>query len=138
LGIVLYELLSGKLPFSADYDQAVIYRILNEVPKPVSAHQPDIPENLQSILAQCLEKDRDKRYQSIEELLSDLRSLHKSDNVPGQAYAGTAGFKKLAKPVVWIPSFITLTFLVISLVWLLGSSPVLPFEERDWVSDYGF
>ncbi|MBN1504826.1 MAG: protein kinase [Candidatus Eisenbacteria bacterium] len=72
LGVVLYEMLSGKLPFNADYEQALVYSILNEEPKPLAEFRPDVPEALQQVVSRALEKDREKRYQDVEEFLHDL------------------------------------------------------------------
>ncbi|MFB0565689.1 MAG: protein kinase [Candidatus Aminicenantaceae bacterium] len=75
LGVVLYEIFGGQLPFKGEHDQAVVYSILNEKPKPVTDLQPEIPKALEQIVGRALEKNPDKRYQQIEELLDDLRSI---------------------------------------------------------------
>jgi len=75
LGVILYEMLTERLPFEGEYEQAVIYSILNEPPKPVSDLHSDVPAPLDQILSRALEKDPDKRYQHIKELLDDLDSL---------------------------------------------------------------
>jgi serine/threonine protein kinase len=72
LGVVLYEMLSGKPPFPQQYEQAVIYAILNEKPEPVGSLRGDIPPSLQSVLGKMLEKDPARRYQHSSELLYDL------------------------------------------------------------------
>lgn len=72
LGVVLYELVTGQLPFKGDYDQAVIYSILNEEPRPISDLNPRIPQGFQEIISRCLEKDPASRYQSVGELENDL------------------------------------------------------------------
>ncbi len=72
LGVVLYEMLSGKLPFNADYEQALVYSVLNEEPEPLSSLRDDVPPALQHVVSRALEKDRDKRYQNVEEFLHDL------------------------------------------------------------------
>lgn len=133
LGMVLYELLSGSLPFKADYDQAVIYRILNEVHKPLTDQNPSIPVELSEIVDKCLQKNRDNRYQSIDEAIADLRTLISSGEETASFSAASSGIHILKKPVVLVPSFITIGLIAVSLFLLLGSSPVLPFEERDWV-----
>jgi TolB-like protein/predicted Ser/Thr protein kinase len=75
LGVVLYEMLTGELPFQGEHDQAVIHSILKEAPRPMSGLRPGIPEPLEQVVGKALEKDRDRRYQSADELLNDLRSL---------------------------------------------------------------
>jgi TolB-like protein/Tfp pilus assembly protein PilF/predicted Ser/Thr protein kinase len=74
-GVVLYEMLSGRLPFRGEHDQAVIHSILKEPPKPMSDVRPGVPEPLEQVVGKSLEKELDKRYQSMDELLYDLKSL---------------------------------------------------------------
>lgn len=82
LGIVLFEMLTGQLPFQGNFDQAIIYSILHEKPKSLRKINPEIPEELEQIILQCLEKDRKKRVQSAEELLSQLKAIKKNSFVP--------------------------------------------------------
>ncbi|RMD99194.1 MAG: serine/threonine protein kinase, partial [Calditrichaeota bacterium] len=65
LGVVLYEMLSGQLPFKGDYEQAVIYSILNEAPKPLTALRSGLPVMLDAIVAKALAKDPEIRYQHV-------------------------------------------------------------------------
>jgi serine/threonine protein kinase len=69
-GVVLYEMLTGKLPFKGDYDQAVIYSILNEDPE-----LENISPKLNSIILKALAKNPEERYQSVNEMLNDLVEL---------------------------------------------------------------
>jgi len=73
LGAVLYEMLTGKLPFKSHHDQAVIYSILNEDPEPITSIRKDIPKNIEQIVQKALEKDKTQRYRNINELLKDLK-----------------------------------------------------------------
>lgn len=75
VGVVLYEMVSGALPFRGDRDQAVIYSILNEDPLPFDSQHTRIPGEYKRIIKKCLEKDPVYRYQSAADLLSDLRKL---------------------------------------------------------------
>ena len=74
-GVVLYEMLTGHTPFRGDHEAAMIYSIVNEEPKPVSSSVPDISSQLENLIERTLEKDPSDRYQSMEDLLSDLRRL---------------------------------------------------------------
>ncbi|HEX9971323.1 MAG TPA: protein kinase [bacterium] len=74
-GVVLYEMLTGQLPFKGEYEQAVIYSILNEIPQPVSSLRPKVPQQLERIVNLCLAKKATERYQQMNDLLADLRSL---------------------------------------------------------------
>jgi len=75
IGIVFYEMLAGELPFTADYDQATIYRILNEDPPSVRSRRSDVPKEFERIIEKALKKDVKERYQSAEDLKKDLELL---------------------------------------------------------------
>jgi len=76
-GIVLYQMITGKLPFFGENINAVWYQIINEEPKKPSSLNPEIPEMLDRIVAKCLAKKPDERYQNANELASDLHSCRK-------------------------------------------------------------
>ncbi len=71
-GVVLYEMLTGEMPFIADYPPAVLYAILNETPQPATNFRDNIPESLQNVCEKALAKNPEERYQSMSELLQDL------------------------------------------------------------------
>jgi serine/threonine protein kinase/Tfp pilus assembly protein PilF len=77
LGVVLYEMLSGQLPFQGDHEQLVLYSILNKFHKPITDLRPSIPAAMERIVDKCLEKDPAERYQHADELLADLKWLKK-------------------------------------------------------------
>jgi serine/threonine-protein kinase len=74
-GVVLYEMLTGIVPFEEEYLQAMFYSILNEEPKPISDFSDQIPVALEKIVNKCLQKKADSRYQSMSEVLTDLKEL---------------------------------------------------------------
>jgi tetratricopeptide (TPR) repeat protein len=71
-GVILYRMLAGQLPFRADYEQALVYKILCESPDPILSRRPDAPGELVTIAQRCLEKDPALRPQSMEEVLGLL------------------------------------------------------------------
>jgi len=75
LGVMLYEMVTGGVPFKGGHEQAVIYMILNEDPTPLGAFRADIPDAFQGIVTKALEKDRGTRYQNIQTLMGDLIAL---------------------------------------------------------------
>jgi serine/threonine-protein kinase len=75
LGVVLYEMVGGSPPFRGETPSDCIASILTTEPPPLSAVLPDVPLKLESILQKALRKNSDERYQTIKELLADLRPL---------------------------------------------------------------
>jgi len=71
-GVVLYELFTGELPFQGAYEPAVLYAITEEDPLPVLELNPEIPQIIADVIDQCLVKNKDLRYQSIDAILADL------------------------------------------------------------------
>ena len=76
LGVSMYELLTGKPPFTARGLSQLVMMIRGDEPKPVRAHRPDIPEPLEAIVKRAMEKSLEWRYQSGGEIASDLAALH--------------------------------------------------------------
>jgi len=77
LGVVLYEMLCGKLPFSGEYEQAIVYQIVNQDPLPLSQYQADLPAEIVSIVSTAMQKDPLLRYQSMSKLRDELKTLSK-------------------------------------------------------------
>ncbi len=75
LGVVLYEMIGGKLPFRGAHDQAVIHQILHAEPAPLKKLRPDLPSGLEEIVGQALAKKPADRYQTMEELGTDLDAV---------------------------------------------------------------
>ncbi|MGB3861251.1 MAG: protein kinase [Candidatus Aminicenantaceae bacterium] len=74
-GVVLYEMFSGQLPFKGEHDQAVVYSILNEKPKRITDLRSKIPTSIEQVIDKAMEKDPEDRYQNIDEMLDDLKSI---------------------------------------------------------------
>ena len=132
-GVVLYEMLTGKLPFTGDYDQAVVYRILNEAPEPITVSQPEIPREFEQIIMKCLEKDPDNRYQSIGEFQTDIANFLTPGLKRSLRFHTPIRVKRLTRPLVLIPTVLVLTFVFLIVFWIFGSHPAISFSERDWV-----
>jgi serine/threonine protein kinase/tetratricopeptide (TPR) repeat protein len=73
LGVLLYEMVTGKVPFKGEYQQAIMYSIMNEDPEPVTALRTDVPMELERIINKTLSRDPKERYQSADELIVDLK-----------------------------------------------------------------
>jgi serine/threonine protein kinase len=137
LGVVMYEMLAGALPFKGEYDQSMIHSILTRDPEPISHWRPGIPRDLENIVGTALAKNPAGRYQSMGELLEDLRAMAegmkplraKTSPLKGKIlgirkayfYAG------LAAPAVFVALAVFLLFP--SRGEILDSIAVLPLEN---------
>ena len=77
LGVVIYEMVTGKRPFEGEREQAVLYAIANEDPEPITALRAGLPMELELIVGKALAKDAAERYQHVEEMIVDLGGLSK-------------------------------------------------------------
>ncbi len=88
-GVVLYELLTSKLPFRGEHQAALMYSLVNEEPQPIARFNENVPPDLERIVIKTLEKDRDERYQHIDDVLADLRRERKKLEYARTGYATT-------------------------------------------------
>jgi serine/threonine-protein kinase len=76
-GVLLFEMLTGHLPFRGEHEAAMVYSIVNEEPEPLQTYLPDAPSDLQHVLDEALEKDPEDRYQTVGEIVHELRRIRK-------------------------------------------------------------
>ena len=125
LGIVLYEMFTGRTPFQGDTPYSVALKRLTKAPPDPRGIQPDIPEALVQIIMKCLEREREKRYQSAEEMILDLEAWEKEPS--------TWSFPSPKPETIWIQVWtwakarrIPLAFLLIA---VLGSGGYLIYKK---------
>jgi len=75
LGCVLYQMITGRTPFIGEYEQAIVYSILNSEPDPLTSLRTGVPIALDGIMAKILAKDPSMRYQHVDELPADLKAV---------------------------------------------------------------
>ena len=75
LGVILFEMVTGRQPFQGEYEQAVIYSILNTEPESMTALRTGVPMELERVVTKALAKNAGERYQHIEEMLVDLKQV---------------------------------------------------------------
>ena len=120
LGVVLYEMITGRTPFKGDYDQAVVYSIINEEAELLTALRAGVPMELERIAQKTMTKNHDERFQHADEVLSELKIVRKKLETPAQAGPSKVvvdeyrkrRFRKFALPVIILLFFILGFFLV--------------------------
>jgi serine/threonine protein kinase len=94
LGVMLYEILTGHTPFDGESIADIFAAILHKDPLPIANYSPDVPQELQRIVCNALRKDSSERYQTMNELLDDLKSLREELQVQSKL-EGSAGKKAI-------------------------------------------
>ncbi|MGI9622207.1 MAG: protein kinase domain-containing protein, partial [Acidimicrobiales bacterium] len=103
LGVVLYEMLTGSPPFSGDTPVAIAYKHVQEMPEPISARRPEVPEAIQAITAKLLNKDPARRYPSAADVQSDLRRFLAGERTVGAAKAPPGSGAAVVVPITGGP-----------------------------------
>ncbi|MBM4161786.1 MAG: tetratricopeptide repeat protein [Ignavibacteria bacterium] len=78
LGVVMYEMLTGRLPFESGYEQALIYSILNEQPRPMTSQRRNVPFDLERIVMRAMAKRPEDRHRRVDEVLADLLAVREN------------------------------------------------------------
>jgi serine/threonine-protein kinase len=103
LGVILYEMLTGQLAFKGDYEQAVIYSILNEDPQTISSLHTDIPIEFERIVNKSLAKRLNERYQHLGEVLVDLNAIFVQTSDCNQNKENPAGMPDKRNSIAVLP-----------------------------------
>ena len=101
LGVVLYEIISGRLPFQSDYAEALVYSIINEEPEPLTSLRSNVPMELERIVQKAMQKERTKRYQRLEDMLVDLRESRRGVDA-GTTTRVTAKPRNTSRRNLWV------------------------------------
>jgi serine/threonine protein kinase/Flp pilus assembly protein TadD len=120
LGVFLYEMITGQMPFKGDYDQAIIYSILNEKPEPTTGVRTGVPIELERIINKAISKIPDERYQHADEIAADLMKLQRETETSEQILIpkklvkkpSKKQFKKVITPVGML-FFLIIAFLIL-------------------------
>jgi len=150
-GVVLYEMITGQLPFKGEHEAAIIYSILNETPEPLARYKSNVPEGLQRIVNKALKKDLGTRYQSAADMTADLKGLQK-ETITGVSIPSKK--KTISQSIIFIGVVILIVITAYAILsrFLGPSGPepisaerksiaVLPFKnmvpdpENEWFSD---
>lgn len=135
-GVVLYEMITGRRPFMSKYSEELVFMILSEEPEPVSNFRSEVPMGLERIVMKAIKKDRETRYQTIGELLQDLKKLIES--VRNSEYENRHLYMYGGLTAVVIIVVIALLNFIPQNHQLIRSIAVLPLENlsNDTEQDY--
>ena len=137
LGVILYEMVTGKLPFEGDTPLSIAMKHKGEIPKSPKETNPQVPEGLNLLILKCLEKEKESRFQSAEELYAGLDNLEKELPTTEKAISKrkpltsreitvTFGLKKLL-----IPALIVIAVVVAAVVvWQLFPQKEIPLAPK--------
>ncbi len=114
LGVVLYELLTGRLPFKGTHEAAVMYEIVNVDPQPIQEAKPEIDPDLDRIVMKCLEKDQENRYQSAREVAVDLKRFRRdTEGKRMRSSAVMTPIQTTRRSSLWVKVGIAISLLVV-------------------------
>jgi serine/threonine-protein kinase len=158
LGIILYEMVTGRVPFEGDTPFTVGIKHKSETPQNPKEINSQIPDDLNSVILKCLEKEKPLRYQSAGEVRSELESeekgipttekvISRKKPITSKEITVTFGFKKLLYPALALISLV----IIILIIWQIlpqkesvfsptekPSIAVLPFEDLSQKKDLGY
>ena len=118
LGVVMYEMLAGQLPFRGEHEQAMLYLVINEDPEPIQKRVPAISPELVHTVNRTLEKDPASRYSSMAEVLDALKKYRDGLRPAGAGRLDLRTFLRvLRKPRIAIPAAALLLAVVLVAVW---------------------
>jgi len=125
LGVVLYEMVTGQSPFKGEYEQAIMYAIMNDDPEPVTGLRTGVSMDLERIIQKTFKKDPKERYQHAGDLLVDLKNLQKEPSA--KKIEQSKGITEPIKPPSkkrWIPVTVGIMMvLVVAGYFILKKTP---------------
>ncbi len=134
LGVMLHEMITGQLPFKGDYEQAILYSIINDEPEPVTALRTGVPMELERIVNKRLSKNPQVRYQHADDLSADLKKLQGDLDRSKQAAPPVMEIQKLPelryKRIAYSAGFLLLMTILIIIALFLYDRFFKPEESQ--------
>jgi eukaryotic-like serine/threonine-protein kinase len=132
LGVVLYEMLTGQLPFKGERGASLLYSIVHEQPQRLKTLRPDVPPELERIVQGALEKKPESRYSSAEEVLKDLQGYQESLRIAEAGPLNVRWFVRRARnPQVAIPALTVLLVVGLLTHWFLSRQAKIRWARQE-------
>jgi cephalosporin-C deacetylase-like acetyl esterase len=136
LGIILYEMLSGERPFKGEYEQAVMYSILNEEPRPIKMVNTAVPPELEQIVSKTLRKNPESRYLTAAEMLKDLKGYQASQSAAELGEFNLKTFlRRFSKPKVAVPLVGMILILGMAIVWFFNRQAQIRWAREEAIPE---
>jgi len=132
LGVLMYEMLSGQLPFRGERESSILYSVVHEEPKPLKAIKPAIPAEFQQIINRALKKNPESRYSSTAEMLKDLRKYQ--DVLRAEelgAFNLRTLLRRIRRPRVAIPVLCAVLAISLVAIWFFNRQAKIRWAKEE-------
>jgi serine/threonine protein kinase/tetratricopeptide (TPR) repeat protein len=159
LGVILYEMVTGRVPFEGETPLSIVMKHKGETPIDPKEMNAQVPRDLSQVILRCLEKDKDRRYQSAEEVHTELKKIEKG--IPSterialrkKPFTSKEIIAKFQLKKLFIPSFIIAALVIVAIIFIRRVIPqraaaptrsakhsiaVLPFEDLSPIKDHEY
>jgi serine/threonine protein kinase/tetratricopeptide (TPR) repeat protein len=137
-GVILYEMLTGTVPFKGDTAFSVALKHKSQLPYDPRKINPDVSDDLSRLILICMEKERERRYQTTEELLVDLQNIEEGLPLGTKIKPRRATFTQtLLRKKLFIPALVVVFTIIAIIIWqwiLKSTKPSLPTSDRPSVA----
>ena len=132
LGIVMYEMLSSKLPFMGNREASILYSVVHEEPKRIKDIKPDIPPEVEKIISRAMNKKPESRFSSSAEMSKDLEEYLISLRAPEVGITDFKSFlRHIRKPRIAVPVIIVILAVFAAAIWLLNRNAKIGWARKE-------
>jgi serine/threonine protein kinase/cephalosporin-C deacetylase-like acetyl esterase len=132
LGVVLYEMLSGQLPFCGERETSIMYSIVHEEPKPLKDIKRELPPELQRVIDRALKKNPGSRYQAVAEMSNDLRRYQEMLRASEAGVFNLRSFlRRIRQPKIALPTALGIIAIVLLSVWFFKHQAKVRWARKE-------